>query len=180
MKFSEFLIEAKEAATKVGLQFQMLLPLTDDEIKTSLKGLVSGDVKLHTADSIKKASNNWNVHADSTIGEHGIELISPKMSLNDALHSLSKICDWMDENDAETSDSTSLKVSVNIPNIAEKLDAVKLLLLMDNGHAETALGKYAHEYSAPQIEVISQKVKMTGRLRETLDDMERDAHNFLG
>src|SRR5277367_3529896 len=143
MRFSEFLTEAKEAATKVGLEFQMLLPLTDDEIKTSLKGLVSGDVKLHAADGVKKMSNGWNVHADATIGEHGIELVSPKLSLNDALHSLNKICDWMDEHDATTNDSTALKVAINIPNISEKLDAVKLILLMGDDHSETALSEYA-------------------------------------
>lgn len=180
MRFAEFLIEAKEAQTKVSLQLQMMLPLTDDEIKTSLKGLVSGDVKLHDSTSTKKPSSGWNVHADATIGEHGIEMISPRQSLNDALHSLTKICDWMNEHDAKTNDSTSLKVAINIPNINEKLDPVKLVLLMDDHHAETALKGYARKYSEPQIEVITQKIKLTGRLPETLDDMERDAHKFLG
>jgi len=180
MRFSEFLTEAKEAATKVGLEFQMMLPRTDDEIKTSLKGLVSGDVKVHAADIIKKLSNGWNVHADATIGEHGIELVSPRMPLNAALHSVTKICAWMDEHDAKTNDSTSLKVLISIPNINEKLDAVKLILLMENDHGGKAFDNYVGKFSAPQIEVITQKVKQTGRLPENLDDMERAAHNFLG
>jgi len=179
MRFTEFLIEAKEAQTKVSLKLQMMLPLTDDEIKASLRGLVSGEVRLHDSTSVKKQSSGWNIHADPTIGEHGAEIISPRLSLNDSLHALAKICDWMSEQDAKTNDSSSLKIDISIPNIGEKLDPVKLIMLMDD-HAATALAKYAHKYSEPQIEVIAQKVKLTGKLPETLDDMERDAHKFLG
>jgi hypothetical protein len=178
VRFKEFLTEAKEVATKIGLEFQMLLPLTDDEIKTSLRGMVDGDVRIHASDSAKKLSNGWNVYVDPTIGEHGIELASPKLDLFDALHTLSKICDWMDENSAKTTDSTSLKIAISIPNIGEKLDPVKLILFMDD-RAETALAAHVNRYTAPQVEVIAQKIKATGRLPETLGDIERDAYKFL-
>jgi len=178
MRFRDFLIEASQSGPKVALEFQMLVPLTSEEILHSIKPLVSGAVKLHEPDSDKKRSlNAWHVIPDSTIGEHGVELQSPAVPLNDSLRDLGKICDWMRENDVKTNDSSSLKAIISFPNITDKLDPVKLVII--TGNAERALGKWSGKFTPPQIEMAINKLKQTGKLPESFGALERDAAHFL-
>src|SRR5271167_1318064 len=181
MRFKEFLTEASSSsAPKVALEFQMLVPGTSaGAVKDSLVEL-GHDVKLHSPDSTKnKTGKGWHVQPDATLGDGGVEIQSPPLPLNDALRDLGKICDWMNEHNVTTNDSTSLRIKVVLPNISEKLDPVKLVAFMDE-HAERAIRKYAGKFTAPQIEVIVNKIKQTGKLPESLGDIERDALNFLG
>src|SRR5271167_2409360 len=142
MRFKEFLTEAASSATKVGLELQMIVPQTSaGAVKQSLEELI-GDVKLHHPESTRaKVGKGWHVQPDATIGQGGVEVTSPPLPLNDVLNNLTKICNWMIEHNIKTDDSTSVKIKISIPNIVEKLDAVKLVMLMDDGHAERALGK---------------------------------------
>ncbi len=180
MRFKEFLTEASSSSTKVVFELQMLVPQTSaGAVKDSLEELVD-EVKLHSPNSSRsKAGKGWHVVPDTTLGNGGVEVTSPALPLNDALQNLTKVFDWMVEHNVTTNDSTSVKIKIIAPSIVEKLDAVKLVMLMDDEHAERALGKHAGKFSPPQVEIIAQKIKLTGKLPESIRELEHDALKFL-
>lgn len=182
MRFKEFLTEEKglDTSARVGLEFQMIVPQTSaGAVAQSLKDLMGDKVKWHAPDGGRvKSPSSWHVQGDETIGKGGVEILSPQLALNDALHDLTKVCDWMVDRNITTNDSTSLKIRIGIPSIGEKLDPVKLVVL-DDDHAKRVLGRFAGKFSAPQLEVISQKIKQTGKLPDSVGELEKSAMRFL-
>jgi hypothetical protein len=182
MRFKNFLLEDKRLGTNadVGLEFQMLVPGTSSgAVANGLENLFS-NVQHHLPDKMSKRSPlKWHVQADPTLGEGGLELHSPLLPLNDALRDLTKVCDWMEEHNVTTNDSTSLLVRIYISNIDEKLDPVKLVFFMGDDHAENAFSKHVGEFSEPQIDVITQKLKLNGKLPSSMDDLEKAALRYL-
>lgn len=178
MRFKEFLTEEK-LGTKIGLEFQMTATLTDEEMEQSLSTAVSGSIDVHTHDSTKrKAPKNWHIQSDATIGENGFEITSPQMPSTDAIRSISKVCDWIQREDVKTTDECHVKIRINIPGIEEKLDPVKLVLLMGE-HAKSALKRFVGKFDQSQLDLVTQKMKLTGKLPGNMKDLEHVAAQYL-
>lgn len=178
MRFKEFLTEEK-LGTKIGLEFQMTATLTDEEMEQSFSSAVSGTIDVHAHDSTKRKSpKNWHIQSDATIGENGFEITSPQLPVTDAIRSISKVCDWIQREDVKTTNECSVKIRINIPGIEEKLDPVKLVLLMGD-HADSALKRFAGKFDQSQLDLITQKMKQTGKLPSNMKDMEHVAARYL-
>lgn len=156
---------------------------TIDNVRTSLDRIVDKPViasyKYHEK---KKTKSNWYVEPDSSIaGGHGIEVVSPPETMNAAINSMKTVFKWMRSTGAATNSSTGLHINVSIPNMAERIDLVKLLMFMGEDYALKLFSRTGNEYALPQAELIMRKVKDNGRLPTgSASEMIEAAKSALG
>jgi hypothetical protein len=114
----------------------------------------------------------WYLEPDTSIkGGYGLELVSPPLSLADALDYLPKVCNFISDNDFGTNESTGFHINVSVPNIAKTLDKTKLVLFMGEKYAAHVFNREANIFAAPQIDAILKSVKTDGRIPKSFANM---------
>ena len=112
------------------------------------------------------------VEPDSSIipggsSDRGLEFISPPLPVVDMLSDLHKVKAWADANDCYANESTGLHINVSVPGTAtDKLDYVKLVLLLGDLHVLGQFGRLGNTYAK------SAMVKLKGRATNKLMDVK--------
>lgn len=156
---------------------------TAEQVAYSISELVNADVKIsrnYHGDS--KNGKSWYIEPDSSIDGNGagLELVSPPMSLKSALSHLGSLCEWMETRaQAETNTTTGLHINVSIPNIAEKLDPLKLVLFLGEAHVAQEFGRQNNTYAKQHLPELIRTIEVKGIVPTDFKSMTDLARTFL-
>lgn len=88
-------------------------------------------------------------------GDGGLEFVSPPMPIDEMITDLNKVKAWADKTGCYTNDSTGLHINISVPNYSlEKLDYVKLALLMGDEYVLELFGRSGNSYAKSAISKI--------------------------
>jgi len=91
-------------------------------------------------------------------GDSGLEFVSPPLPVADLLSDLKKVKAWADNKGCYTNDSTGLHINVSVPNYSfEKLDFVKLAILMGDEYILSQFGRQANTYCKSATKLIRER-----------------------
>jgi Putative amidoligase enzyme len=112
--------------------------------------------------SARRDGTSYVVEPDGSLegddGESGLEFVSPPLPLGEMLADLAKVVKWAKSNNYYTNESTGLHINVSVPGYSlEKLDYVKLALLMGDEYVLKQFGREANTYCKAAIKFIKQK-----------------------
>jgi len=111
-------------------------------------------------------------------GDQGLEFVSPPMPINELLADLIAVKEWAGNNGCYTNDSTGLHINVSVPGFSmEKLDYVKLALLLGDEYVLEAFGRTGNTYAKSALSIIKQHIKqrpedaaaLLGKMKEHLN-----------
>lgn len=108
-------------------------------------------------------THHYIVEPDSSIegdaGETGLEFVSPPMPIGEMLSDLRKVREWARDFGAYTNDSTGLHINVSVAGFdKEKLDYVKLALLLGDDWVAAQFGRLGNSYAKSAMEIIKKRV----------------------
>ena len=104
-----------------------------------------------------------SIKADESIGEAGLELVSPPMPLNDCLQYLDKVFTWAIDNDCKTDRSTGFHMGISIPDqTRENVDHLKFTLFLGDEYVLQQFNRQSNTYAKSMVKQMSQKVKNLG------------------
>jgi hypothetical protein len=103
----------------------------------------------------------------------GLEFVSPPMPIDELIDDLNKVKKWAGIYGCYTNDSTGLHINVSVPDYSlEKLDYVKLALLMGDQYVLDQFGRAGNTYTKSAMGKIRDKIKQQPeRAQEFLDKM---------
>lgn len=110
---------------------------------------------------------------DSSIGAgddedqgYGAEIVTPPLPVQEALDCLSRIFDFIDDQDMKTNATTGLHINISVPNM-DKLDAVKLVVMMGDEHVLSQFDRRSNSMTRSQMRFVRSeidKAMKTGRI----------------
>lgn len=107
----------------------------------------------------------WCVEPDSSLddpragGSYGVELVSPPLSIPDALAAVESIEEMAARKDYYTNSTTGLHINVSVPDYSlENLDYVKLALFSGDKYILTAFDRAFNSYCRSALDKISRNV----------------------
>ena len=78
----------------------------------------------------------------------GLEFVSPPLPIDEIMSDLNKVKKWADQNGCYTNKSTGLHINISVPNYdLDKLDFVKLALLMGDEYVLDLFGRSSNTYA---------------------------------
>ena len=90
--------------------------------------------------------------------DSGLEFVSPPLPIAELLSDLDKVKRWAEEKGCYTNDSTGLHINVSVPGYSlDKLDYIKLALLMGDEYILREFGRQANTYCKSAIKFIREK-----------------------
>jgi len=105
---------------------------------------------------------NYTVEPDTSIEvddkdtEGGLEFISPPLSLDEMVRDLSRVVRWAKNKGCYTNSSTGLHINVSIPGFSkEKLDYVKLALLLGDEYVLKQFGRLSNTYTQSAFQKVT-------------------------
>ena len=133
-----------------------------DEFGSYMGKPVNASSSYHGA---RRAPGHYVVEPDGSLegdnpGDGGLEFVSPPMPIDEMLEDLNKVKRWADKIGAYTNDSTGLHINVSVPNYSlEKLDFVKLALLMGDEYILDEFGRSSNTYAKSAAKIIKQHIE---------------------
>ncbi len=129
-----------------------------------------------------RTSDAYTIEPDSSLSgsgdDAGLEFISPPLPIDEALEDVKKIKEWADEKGAYTNRTTGLHMNVSVPGFdQEKLDFVKLTLLLGDRYLLDRFGRSANTYCKSAMDIIEEapnaqdKELLFKRLKDNLETM---------
>jgi hypothetical protein len=123
----------------------------------------------------------YDIEPDSSLhgegGDTGLEFISPPLSLDQAVEQVKLVKKWADGRGAYTNRSTGLHMNVSVPDFdQDKLDFVKLTLLLGDKYLLDRFGRSANTYCKSAMDVIADaspqdKELLFKKLKNNLEEM---------
>jgi len=117
-------------------------------------------------------------------GDEGLEFVSPPMPIDEMISDLNKVKAWADKSGCYTNDSTGLHINISVPNYSlDKLDYVKLALLMGDEYVLELFGRSGNNYAKSAIGKIKTMLKrnpdiapqVMDKMREHMEDIATKA-----
>lgn len=117
-------------------------------------------------------------------GDEGLEFVSPPMPIDEMISDLNKVKAWAGDIGAYTNDSTGLHINISVPDYSlEKLDYVKLALLMGDEYVLELFGRSGNTYAKAATDKIRTALKknpdlapvMMDKMREHMEDLATKA-----
>jgi hypothetical protein len=129
-----------------------------------------------------RTDDAYTIEPDSSLSgsgdDAGLEFISPPLPLDQAVEDVKKVKAWADERGAYTNRSTGLHMNVSVPGFdQEKLDFVKLTLLLGDKYILDRFGRSANTYARSAMEIIEEapsaqdKELLFKKLKDNLETM---------
>jgi hypothetical protein len=129
-----------------------------------------------------RTSDAYTIEPDSSLsgsgGDAGLEFISPPLPIDEALEDVKKIKEWADDKGAYTNRTTGLHMNVSVPGFdQEKLDFVKLTLLLGDKYLLDRFGRSANTYCKSAMDIIEEapsaqdKELLFKKLKDNLETM---------
>jgi hypothetical protein len=108
-----------------------------------------------------RTNDAYTIEPDSSLSgsgdDAGLEFISPPLPIDEALEDVKKIKEWADEKGAYTNRTTGLHMNVSVPGFdQEKLDFVKLTLLLGDRYLLDRFGRSANTYCKSAMDIIEE------------------------
>lgn len=133
----------------------------------------------------KREENTYVIEPDGSLSpdgddESGLEFVSPPLPLEEMLSDLDKIVKWAGMVGAYTNQSTGLHMNVSVPGVStEKIDYVKLALLIGDEYVLSQFGRLANTYCKSAIKIVKDRVRerpedaeaMLRQMKQHLSDM---------
>ena len=89
----------------------------------------------------------------------GLEFVSPPLPIDEIMSDLNKVKKWADLNGCYTNKSTGLHINISVPNYSQdKLDFVKLALLMGDEYVLEQFGRASNTYAKSAMGKIRSEV----------------------
>ena len=89
----------------------------------------------------------------------GLEFVSPPLPIDEIMSDLNKVKKWADLNGCYTNSSTGLHINISVPNYSQdKLDFVKLALLMGDEYVLEQFGRASNTYAKSAMGKIRSEV----------------------
>lgn len=117
-------------------------------------------------------------------GDEGLEFVSPPMPIDEMISDLNKVKAWADKTGCYTNESTGLHINISVPNYSlEKLDYVKLALLMGDEYILELFGRSGNNYAKSAISKIKTMLQknpnvapqVMDKMREHMEDIATKA-----
>lgn len=133
---------------------------TADSFQKALGKEVLWATEYHAA---QRSDHAYSLEPDISInagpGEGGLEFISPPMPVADMIDDLIKVRNWAKENNCHTNESTGLHINVSTANYSrEKLDFVKLAILMGDKYVLEQFGRLGNTYAKSALSMIEDNI----------------------
>ena len=92
--------------------------------------------------------------------DQGLEFVSPPLPIDEILSDLNKVKKWANEYGCYTNDSTGLHINISVPDYSrEKLDFVKLALLMGDKYVLDLFGRSSNTYAKSALDIVKKAVR---------------------
>ena len=133
--------------------------------------------------SAKRNDTDYIVEPDSSLdpddsNDGGLEFISPPMPVDEMFSDMDKIVKWAGRYGCYTNDSTGLHMNISVPGMSkEKLDYVKLALLMGDEYVLEKFGRSANTYTKSAMKIVRDRVR---ERPEDVEAMLSQMKNHLG
>jgi hypothetical protein len=138
------------------------------------------NAKVKVSESPGKGYDSWKIVPDTSITNGklstgidddfkgiGIEIISPPLPAADGIAVIGKVFQFMQDNQLETNTSTGIHINISIPDLAKKLDALKMVLFMGDEYVLKQFDRVTNVFSASQIQHIIDGIQLTGEVPKT-------------
>jgi len=133
-----------------------------DEFSRAVGVEVNWSSNYHGA---KRESNKYVVEPDGSLdpddsNDAGLEFVSPPLKLEQMLTDLDKVKAWADKRGCYTNKSTGLHINVSVPGLTtEKLDYVKLALLLGDKYVLDQFGRAGNTYAKSAMDMVKERVR---------------------
>ena len=132
-------------------------PVADDFEKAIGREVIASD-SYHGP----RRAGAYTIEPDSSLeGDDGagLEFVSPPLPLADMLSDLTKVKEWASKYGATTNNSTGLHMNVSVPGMdSERLDYVKLALLLGDEYVLNQFGRSANGYAKSAMSIVRDRV----------------------
>jgi hypothetical protein len=187
----EFLQEVYPYMTDIAREFDIAWPhyttvnadsggtdgqLVADEFSSYMGKPVNYSDRYHGG---RREPGTYVVEPDGSLegdnpGDAGLEFVSPPMPIDEMLADLKKVKEWAGRQGAYTNDSTGLHINISVPDYSlEKLDYVKLALLMGDEYVLELFGRSSNTYAKAATSKIRDVLKKNPDLAPTMMDKMR-------
>jgi len=123
----------------------------EDEVVSTLPRFISKDYEVGVYDSVDQyaGSTTWAIEPDSSLGETGIEIKSPPMTIREFVKICPDMFKWISKNGYTTSDcGFHVHMSIKgIPNLNATIDLTKLTFFTDEELIYKNFGRENSTYS---------------------------------
>jgi hypothetical protein len=148
-----------------------------DEFSSYMGKPVNASRSYHGA---RREPGHYVVEPDGSLegdnpGDGGLEFVSPPMPIDEMIADLNKVKTWAGKIGAYTNDSTGLHINISVPDYSlEKLDYVKLALLMGDEYVLELFGRSGNTYAKAATGKIRDALRKNPDLAPVMMDKMRD------
>jgi hypothetical protein len=134
-----------------------------DEFREAIGRKVNWSDSYHGG---KREDNTYVVEPDGSLipddsDDAGLEFVSPPLPIDDMISDLNKVKAWADQRGCYTSKAakTGLHINVSVPGFDnDKLDYVKLTLLLGDEYVLNQFGRLGNSYAASAMGIIKERI----------------------
>lgn len=132
-----------------------------DEFSQAVGVKVNWSQNYHGA---KRQPDRYVVEPDGSLDpddadDAGLEFVSPPLKLDRMLADLDKVREWAGMRGCYTNKSTGLHINVSVPGLTtEKLDYVKLALLLGDKYVLDQFGRASNTYAKSAMDMVKERV----------------------
>jgi hypothetical protein len=134
-----------------------------DEFREAIGRKVNWSDSYHGG---KREPNTYVVEPDGSLNpddnnDAGLEFVSPPLPIDDMISDLNKVKAWADQRGCYTSAAakTGLHINVSVPGFDnDKLDYVKLALLLGDEYVLNQFGRLGNSYAASAMGIIKERI----------------------
>jgi hypothetical protein len=160
-----------------GQDGEMDIDQVADDFSNSIGKPVNASRSYHGA---RREAGHYVVEPDGSLegdnpGDGGLEFVSPPMPIDEMLSDLNKVKAWAKREGCYTNDSTGLHINISVPDYSlEKLDYVKLALLMGDEYVLELFGRSGNTYAKAATDKIRTALRKNPDLAPIMMDKMRD------
>ena len=134
-----------------------------DEFREAIGRKVNWSASYHGG---KREPNTYVVEPDGSLipgdsDDAGLEFVSPPLPIDEMISDLNKVKAWADQRGCYTSKAakTGLHINVSVPGFDnDKLDYVKLALLLGDEYVLNQFGRLGNSYAASAMGIIKERI----------------------
>jgi len=140
-------------------------------VQTALSDALGEEVHIQNNYS-KSNYKYWKLVPDGSIDDDssgaGVEIVSPPIPAEDAFEKLEQVFDCIEDGGYKTNSSTGLHINISIPDMADKIDPLKLVLFMGDKHILKVFDREHNTYTESQIDILKKEI-IRGKLNKSTD-----------
>ena len=122
----------------------------------------------------RREAGHYVVEPDGSIeadddNDAGLEFVSPPLPIDQMLSDLNKVKAWATSRGCYTNSSTGLHINISVPGYSQdRLDFVKLALLMGDQYVLDTFGRSSNSYCESALKIVKDRVKQDPNAAQSL------------